>query len=292
MSQRANCFTMAAFLMVCFALEGADRSTFTIDQQLVVAAFELDVKKVESLLKGGANPNARLGLYDKHLFEDMWTLGYSKMGSDKWTPLLAVSSSHEAPQPEKRAENTSEGRDAAIQKLKAIDPKLIAERDTRRTAIAKLLIDAKADLDLDDGYGTTALAEAVYNNYENVALLLIESGAKINTKTGTYIDNPADVTPLHQATSNPTVLKALLKRGANVNVQTSDGDTPLHWAVMDNNVESVKLLLEAGADPGAKDEKGRTPAYWCETFDGIASPGDAEKKQITKLLQAAAKSKK
>lgn len=292
MSRRANCITVLAFLAFCHILEAADRSRFTADQQLVVVAFELDVKKVESLLKEGANPNARLGKYDdKRLFEDKWTLG-TPIGSNKWTPLLAVAFSHRAPQPERRAENTVAGLDAARKKLKAIDPKLIAERDSRRNAIAKLLIDAKADLDLDDGRGSTALSIAVYHNYENVALLLIESGANIDTKTGVYIDGPADITPVHEATSNPTVLKAMLKRGAKVNVQSSDGDTPLHWAASRRNVESVKLLLEAGADPNVKDKTGRTPASWCKTYDEIESPGDAEKKQIAKLLDAAAKPKK
>ena len=188
--------------------------------------------------------------------------------------------------------NTSKGREAAIKKLNATDLKLISERDSRRKEIAKLLIDSKADLDLDDGYGSTALSQSVYFNYENLAILLIESGAKIDTKTGVYIDGPADITPVHRATSSPAVLKAMLKRGAKVNVRSSDGDTPLHWAARANNVECVKLLLDAGADPLAKDEEGRFPKDWCWTSDLFESPGDAEKKQITKLLQEAAKFKK
>jgi ankyrin repeat protein len=270
-------------------VEGADRAGFTADQQLVVAAFELDVPKVEALLKAGANPNARLGVYDERLFENKWTLGLSAIGSNKWTPLLAVAGSHRAPQPETRAENTIEGRKAAFEKLKAIDPKLIAERDGRRLAIARLLIEAKAELDADDGYGDTALAQAVYAQYEGLALLLIEAGAKIDTKTGVYIDGPADITPVHRATSIPVVLKAMLKRGAKVNVQDSDGATPLYWAALDKNVESVKLLLEAGADPTIKDNEGRLPAYWCAPGP-FTPPNDAAKeRQIANLLQAAAK---
>lgn len=68
------------------------------------------------------------------------------------------------------------------------------------------LIAAKVNLDLDDGYGATALYEAIYNSYDEMALLLIEAGAKVNTKTGIYIDGTGDITPLHRATDSPRVV--------------------------------------------------------------------------------------
>jgi hypothetical protein len=288
MNELANCCTLVTFLITGFGIEGADDPPLTTDQQLVVAAFELAVKRVESLLEEGANPNARFGIYKgqslfQELFKDKWTLG-TPMASYKWTPLLAVASSHREPQPEKPTENTMEGRALAIRKRDAIDPKLIAERDARRKTIAKLLIDANADLDLDDGHGATALAEAVDNDYKDLALLLIQSGAKVNTKTGIYFDGTGDITPLHRATSNPTVLKALLERGAEVNVRDSAGETPLHWAAR-HNAESVKLLLEAGANPSIKDKEGRTPSYWAPTNEGLAFPAAAEKKQVRNRLE-------
>lgn len=280
-------YLSVAALTLCVHSEGWAQSRFGKDQQLVIAAFELDVAKVKSLLAEGAKPDARLGIYDQHLFEDKWTLGYSHIGSDKWTPLLAVANSHRAPQPKVRTENTSERRDAALKRLNAIDPKLIRQRDERRIEVAKLLMAAKANLDLDDGYGDTALSASVYNHFDGLSLLLIEAGAEINTKTGIYIDGADDITPVHRATSQPTVLKAMLKRGANVNVKDSTGDTPLHWAALHQNVASVKMLLAAGADPGAKDTEGRTPAYWCNTSGEISSPADAEMKEISRLLSAA-----
>lgn len=36
--------------------------------------------------------------------------------------------------------------------------------------------------------------------------------------------------------------------------------TPIHWAVLQDNVGIIKILLEAGADPDIKDSVGRTPA--------------------------------
>ena len=274
------------FVVACIQADGKAH-TFDKDQQLVVASFELDVGKVKALLADGANPNATLGFYDQHLFEDKWGLGLSSIGSDQWTPLLAVANSHRAPQPASRAENTIRGLDAARRELIAVDPKLIRQRDERRVEIAKLLIAAKANLDLDDGHGATALAASVYEGYEPLSLLLISKGANVNTKTRVYIDGPDDITPVHRATNQPAVLEAMIKHGAKVNVQDSEGDTPLHCAALHHSVKSVKLLLAAGADPDTKDDEGLTPAYWCKTYNGSSTPGDAEKREIIKLLSEA-----
>ena len=256
-------------------------------QQLLIAAFQLDVDRVKALLAEGIDPDTRLGFYDRSLFEDKWTLGHSPLGSDNWTALLAVASSHRAPQPDERAENTVAGLNAAMAKLKAVDPKPIAERDSRRVEIAKLLIAAKANLDLEDGYGSTPLSSSVSSGFDDLSLLLISSDAKLDTRTRVYIDGDGDITPVHRATRSPRILDAMIKRGAKVNVADTSGSTPLHWAVLDRNVESVKLLLEAGANAAAKDNGGRSPAYWCKTYGGIEFPDDQAKREISKLLEAA-----
>lgn len=291
-------------LVFCVSVAGLSatrddvKTQYSKGQQLVIAAFELDVDRVNGLLAEGVDPDSRLGFYDDHIFEDKWTLGYSDIGSDKWTPLLAVANSHREPQPDRLTENTIAGRENAEAKLKSINPKLISERDSRRVAIARLLIKAKANTDLDDGYGDTTLSASVYSGYDDLSLLLISSNAKIDTKTGVYIDGDGDITPMHRATKSPKVLQAMIKRGAKVNVADTSGDTPLHWAVRDCNVESVKLLLEAGAKVTAIDKEGRSPSYWCKSYDWpilpgaaekISFPGDTEKKEITKLLDAATK---
>lgn len=269
-----------------FAAVAADRDKLTPNQRLIVAAFELDVDHVKSLLKVGADPNARFGDAEHDFFQDKWTSG-TPLPSDSWTPLLAVANSHREPQPELLVGNSSAERDTAIKRRNAIDPKFIVERDERRAAMTKLLIAARADLDLDDGYGSTALNDATSNGYEAVALLLIDSGAKIDTKTGVYIDGPSDVTPLHNAAWHPAILKAMLKKVPKVNVKSSSGDTPLHYAVMANEPESVLLLLKAGADPFAKDKDGRTPDHWCQIIGDGPQPGKGAKMQIAKMLENA-----
>jgi ankyrin repeat protein len=306
--------TTAILLLSALSMRGyaKEPTGLTPGQQLVIAAFELEVGKVKELIAKGVEVDARMGDHPDGLFKDKWSLGWP-VASPKWTPLLAVAHSHREPQPEKETKNTTEALKEAREAQSKIDPKLIAERDSRRVAIAKLLIAAKAKLDLDDGYGNTALAEAVYSNYEDLAMLLIENGAKVNTKTGIYIDGDGDITPLHRAAGNPRLVEALLKHGADVKARDTSGDTPLHWAARDAGSASfrtiltggkkeakkvepppskcaqcVRLLIESGADVNAKDKEGRTPLSWVRTYGkDLSFPGDGEKQEVAELLRKA-----
>jgi ankyrin repeat protein len=252
------------------------------DQQLVIAAYELDLVKVKALLAGGANPNARLGFYDEHLFEDKWDSGLSPIGSEQWTPLLAACSSHSAPPPLMPTDNTPKSRVAAQKALRKVDPRLIRDRNERRGAIVKELVSAKANLDLNDGHGATALAISA-PAHEEIALLLIDAGAEINTKEGIYIDGVFGQTPLHYATARPKLLKAMLNRKPQLDVQDSNGATPLHWAVHVHSVAGVKMLLEAGADPQVKDNEHLTPADWCKKY--YTDADHIARQEITKALR-------
>lgn len=258
----------------------------TPGQTLIVAAFRLDVVKVKTLLESGVDPNTRLGFYDGNLFRDDWSLAYSHMGSDKWTALMAVANSHREPQPPERTKNTTEALDRATKARQNVDTKAIKKRDQRRLQIAKMLIEHEAKLDMDDGYGGTALASAIYSQYESLALLLLKSGASPNTKTRVYIDGPDNITPLHRATGMPAVVKEMIKRGANVNVTDSSGHTPLHWAVMRPNAECVRLLINAGADIRAQTNKGATPDKYATT-GGVffTAEDDMEILKIQKLFK-------
>jgi len=55
-------------------------------------------------------------------------------------------------------------------------------------------------------------------------------------------------------------VKLLLDKGANVNAEDEDGDTPLHWAARYGKTGLARILLRRGADAKALDKKYRTPA--------------------------------
>jgi len=70
-------------------------------------------------------------------------------------------------------------------------------------------------------------------------------------------------TPLFKASEKGhlTIVKLLLKNGANLNVKDKDGATPLHVASYYGNQEVVKLLLVNGTNVNSQDVDGVTPLY-------------------------------
>ncbi len=50
-----------------------------------------------------------------------------------------------------------------------------------------------------------------------------------------------------------------IQKGANINLQDNDGNTALHLAAKENNLDAVRTLLSAGADVNIKNKKGQKP---------------------------------
>lgn len=65
-------------------------------------------------------------------------------------------------------------------------------------------------------------------------------------------------TPLIECiiTRQPQIAEQLLVRKVDVNKQDVTGQTPLHWAVDNNDIGTARLLLEHGADPNAYTRSG------------------------------------
>ena len=60
-------------------------------------------------------------------------------------------------------------------------------------------------------------------------------------------------------------VEILLQHNANPNWQNTAGNTALHFACEDENVESMARLLQAGADITIQNDEGQTPADLCVT---------------------------
>ena len=86
--------------------------------------------------------------------------------------------------------------------------------------------------------------------------------ANLPEENGLEARNEKGGTPLMlaaQDNSNPEVITALLKAGAEVNARVEGGVTPLMIAAWHNsNPEVITALLKAGADAKAKDKSGKT----------------------------------
>ena len=61
--------------------------------------------------------------------------------------------------------------------------------------------------------------------------------------------------------SDTATVRALLKKGVDVNIRDIDGTTALYWAAYENNSETAELLIRAGADVKAANRYGVAPLY-------------------------------
>lgn len=200
----------------------------TAEQRLILACHRLEFDKVVAELHRGVNVNGRFGDADPMLFQDPWDLGWPA-AADKWTPLIAVANAPDWPDPPRKVKNTVEDLEWAREQQAKIPEQQIVRRRQTAAAIALVLLFHKADINADDGFGATALYDALYGQKRDLAELLIRFDAKVNTKTGVYIDGPGDITPLHRACWSPELTKLLVERGADPNAKDSNGRTPADW---------------------------------------------------------------
>jgi ankyrin repeat protein len=120
------------------------------------------------------------------------------------------------------------------------------------------LLKAKADPNVAQTDGATALHWAAYHDDAEVARQLIAAGAKATTA------NRYGVTPLALACTNgnETLLTALLDAGADPNAELRGGETALMTAARTGRVGPVQKLITKGARVEAKDRKGQTALMW------------------------------
>lgn len=112
---------------------------------------------------------------------------------------------------------------------------------------------------------------------ERIIRALVAAGAEVNPR-----DNQ-NSRPLVEAVSgdwsSPTAVRVLLELGADPNLATDTGVTPLMLAGDQACKASIEMLLAAGADTSLRDEDGRTALDWAEAHlqvwkSIVASPPD------------------
>ncbi|MDA7949327.1 MAG: ankyrin repeat domain-containing protein [Hyphomicrobiaceae bacterium] len=105
--------------------------------------------------------------------------------------------------------------------------------------------------------GTTALFPACDMNKPQVAQYLIDRGTDVDAQ------NEDRYCALHVIAKGWGSLECagiLIKSGANVNLQTHNLMTPLHWAAATGKHELCELLLKSGANAAIENDEGNTPA--------------------------------
>jgi len=125
-------------------------------------------------------------------------------------------------------------------------------------AAVRALLENKADVNVADGDGTTALHWASYRDDLESADVLIRAGARVNAATD------LGVTPLWNASVNASeaMVRRLLQAGADPNAALLAGETPVMAAARSGSPAVVELLAAKGANVNAHGARGQTALMW------------------------------
>ncbi len=106
----------------------------------------------------------------------------------------------------------------------------------------------------------TALHLAVRESNYPIVKMLLKSGARVT------VQSQGQQLPLHLAAirGRPKIVYQLLEKTEAIDMRDDQGNTALHYAVMNDHLDATKLLLKRNADPRAPNIDGKTPLQICE----------------------------
>ena len=142
---------------------------------------------------------------------------------------------------------------------KEIDSQLLEAVHESQAGKARDLIGKGASVNARTEFGETPLHLA---QTREIAEFLISMGANIDAK-----DSEFGMTPLFNAPKE--IFKLLLSKGADVNVRSKKGLTPLAWSAYGEDLDRIKLLISKGADVNAGDDDLKTPLHIASNWNKV-----------------------
>jgi ankyrin repeat protein/CHAT domain-containing protein len=141
--------------------------------------------------------------------------------------------------------------------------------DMEDISMIELLLKHGASPDIGNKFTEYPLIVAVEEGFDSILYLLLETPLNIN------VQSKDGWTALHYAArdNNTDYLQLLLEKGANTQMlaETSDNEyTPLMLAVYNENIEAIKILVKYGADPNFYNSKGESSLSLARS-DGLQS---------------------
>ena len=122
--------------------------------------------------------------------------------------------------------------------------------------VRRLLDEGRVSVHETTEEGESLLSLACSAGYYELAQVLLAMRANVEDR-----GMKGDCTPLMEAASagHTDIVRLLIAHGADVNAQSSSGNTPLMYACAGGHEEVVRVLLEAGAHVEDHNENGHTP---------------------------------
>jgi len=119
---------------------------------------------------------------------------------------------------------------------------------------------------------------SVVRGQAEIVKLFLEAGMSPNAKQGGIT---ALMETSRRGKTHSEIAAALIRAGAEINVQDPYGVTPLSFAAMSGSPETIRMLLKSGANVKAKDVDGRTALIETLTTENNLPP-----ETIEELIQA------
>jgi ankyrin repeat protein len=227
-----------------------------IDLQLMEAAKSNDLRKMEDLIKKGANVNS---------------------GDDKGrTPLMyaAQAGSQQAMEKLVKDHHADVNAKDVNDQTALMKSAIMGKNDG-----VKYLLDNKAKIDEYDKFGRTALTYSARADHTEVLKTLLHKGADPN------IRDEDGRSPLMEAANkgNPESVKDLIRHNADVDAQTDRSKSTALMDAIDNGNPDVIRILAKRSDPDLKDIQGNTPLMYM--LRSLPDGGAADPTAVQSLIQ-------
>jgi ankyrin repeat protein len=160
----------------------------------------------------------------------------------------------------------AQGADPNEPETEDFDPPLLEAAFDDHVDVARLLLDAGADMYATTGGGQTPLAMALQQGSVNVFRLLLERGCELSQG-----DDLAWLLTCAAGAGNLEMVRWLLDRGVPVDITDHSGCSALTRAAHAGHMEVMEELLKRGADPNHRDDDTETVLMWAADHPGNAS---------------------
>jgi hypothetical protein len=142
---------------------------------------------------------------------------------------------------------------------------VIAAKDGDLGALQRLM-EGGVDVNSRHPLGWNAVHSAVINRQHRVVEFLLSKGADVNAEdefsSARRMAGRLRITPARVAAVRDHEFSSYINHFVSYS-----GFTPLHYAVISDDVAIIRLLLSHGADPTVQDRRGLTPFDYCTNED-------------------------